>query len=100
VEGSFAFRNPSEDMPADWTNERRRILHYEELGKPVDAPTFARSLRERLATALTDFNRALPRLSHVRTSRKLELLLGPNNLPRIEANVVHSVRPGKCRLRR
>jgi hypothetical protein len=28
VEGSYAFRNPSEDMPGDWSDEQRRILHY------------------------------------------------------------------------
>jgi len=37
VEGSYAFRNPSEDMPGDWSDEQRRILHYQELGKPLDA---------------------------------------------------------------
>ena len=32
VEGSYTFRNPSEDMPSDWDDEQRRILHYQELG--------------------------------------------------------------------
>ena len=31
VEGAHAFRNPSEDMPADWGDEGRRLLHYQEL---------------------------------------------------------------------
>jgi Domain of unknown function (DUF4158)/Tn3 transposase DDE domain len=66
VEGSYAFRNPSENMPGDWSDEQRRILHYQELGKPLDAQTFVRSLKERLITALVQFNHVLPRLAHLR----------------------------------
>ena len=66
VEGSYAFRNPSEDMPGDWSDEQRRILHYQELGKPLDAQAFVRSLKERLSIALAQFNRVLPRLGHLR----------------------------------
>ena len=57
MEGSYAFRNPSEDMPGDWDDEQRRILHYQELGKPLNAQTFVHSLKERLITALAQFNR-------------------------------------------
>jgi Domain of unknown function (DUF4158) len=64
VEGAYAFRNPKEDMPGDWTDQERRILHYQELGKPLDAQTFARSLKERPTTALTRFNCVLPQLNH------------------------------------
>lgn len=66
VEGSSAFRNPSEDMPGDWADEQRRTRHYQELGKPLEAQTFVRSLQERLVTALTQFNRVLPQLDHLR----------------------------------
>lgn len=66
VEGSYAFRNPSEDMPGDWDDEQRRILHYQELGKPLNAQTFVHSLKERLITALAQFNRVLPQLRHLR----------------------------------
>ena len=66
VEGSSAFRNPSEDMPGDWGDEQRRIRHYQELGKPLDAQTFVHSLEERLVTALAQFNRVLPQLAHLR----------------------------------
>jgi hypothetical protein len=34
VDGTYAFRNPREDMPGDWGDEQRRILHYQQLGKP------------------------------------------------------------------
>ena len=56
VEGAYAFRNPREDMPGDWGDEARRILHYQQLGKPLDAQTFVLSLKDRLTTALTRFN--------------------------------------------
>ena len=62
VEGSYAFRNPSEDLPGDWGDEQRRLLHYQGLGQPLEAQAFVRSLRKRLEAALTDFNRVLPGL--------------------------------------
>ncbi len=61
-EGSYAFRNASEDMPRDWSDEPRRLLHYEALGKQ----TFVRVLKVRMVEGLTAFNRILPQLSHVR----------------------------------
>jgi len=65
VEGSSAFRNPSEDMPGDWGDEQRRKLHYQDLGKPLDAQTFVRSLKDRLVFALTQFNGVLPQLDYL-----------------------------------
>ena len=59
MEGSYAFRNPSEDMPGDWDDEQRRMLHYQELGKPLNAQIFVHSLKERLITAFAQFNRVL-----------------------------------------
>lgn len=29
VEGSYDFRNPSEGLPGDWSDEQRRMLHYQ-----------------------------------------------------------------------
>src|ERR1700730_10859036 len=63
VEGSYDFRNPSEDLPSDWSDEQRRTLHYQALGKPLDAQAFVRLLRTRMGAALTNFNRVLPELS-------------------------------------
>lgn len=69
VEGSYAFRNPNDDLPGDWNDERRRALHYRDLGAPLEAHTFVSQLRGRLRTALTEFYRVLPQLSHVRVFR-------------------------------
>jgi hypothetical protein len=69
VEGSYSFRNPNEDLPSDWSDENRRVLHYQELGKPLDAQTFVRLLKERLTGAVEQFNRVLPSLDHLRIFR-------------------------------
>jgi len=45
VEGSYAFRNPSDDLPGDWNDEPRRALHYRELGPPLEAQSFVGLLR-------------------------------------------------------
>jgi hypothetical protein len=54
VEGSYDFRNPSEDLPSDWSDEQRRTLHYQALGKPLDAQAFVRLLRTRMEAARTE----------------------------------------------
>jgi hypothetical protein len=69
VEGSSAFRNPHEDMPGDWSDEHRRLRHYQALNKPLEAQTFVCALTVRLTTALAQFNQALPHLSHLRIIR-------------------------------
>jgi Tn3 transposase DDE domain/Domain of unknown function (DUF4158) len=66
VEGSHAFRNPNDDLPADWDDSARRTAHYQKLGQPLEASKFVESLRERLTAALRDFNGILPGQSHVR----------------------------------
>jgi hypothetical protein len=69
VEGSYEFRNPSDDLPSDWSDEQRRTLHYQALGKPLDAQAFVRLLRTRMGAALTNLNRVLPELNHLRIFR-------------------------------
>src|SRR6266850_823627 len=66
VEGSYAFRNPSQDMPANWEHEEQRPAYYRVLPQPVEVTSFIDPLRERLTTALTQFNRDLSRNPHVR----------------------------------
>jgi TnpA family transposase len=60
VEGSYAFRNPSQDLPADWHHEEQRTAYYRALPPPVEVTSFLDPLRARLTTALTQFNRDLP----------------------------------------
>ena len=44
----------------------RRIAHYQKLGLPVEADHFVENLRGRMTAALYEFNRILPRQSHLR----------------------------------
>jgi TnpA family transposase len=100
VEGSLAFRNPSEDMPGDWTDEQCRIEHYHTLGKPLDAAAFVDDLKTRMRSALAEFNEVLPRLSHLRIFRpdkkedrglwaltKLEAQPEPPGLERVKESI-------------
>lgn len=66
VEGAAEFCNPRHDLPRDWQQEERRVALYQSLGQPVAVKSFLDPLRERLTTALTNFNRDLPRNPFVR----------------------------------
>ena len=68
VEGASAFRNPRQDMPANWQYEAQRIAYYQVLTQPVQVSSFIDPLRERLTQALIQFNRELPRNPHVHLS--------------------------------
>jgi TnpA family transposase len=65
VEGSYAFRNPNQDMPADWHHEEQRMAYYRALPQPVEVTSFIDPLRQRLTTALAQFNRDLPQNPYV-----------------------------------
>jgi TnpA family transposase len=61
VEGAYAFRNPIQDMPAEWRHEEQRTASYRVLPQPLEVTSFLDPLRARLTMALTQFNRDLPR---------------------------------------
>jgi hypothetical protein len=66
VEGSYAWRDPSEDMPPDWSDEEKRASYYQQLNQPMSAQTFTESIRREMAEALSKFNRSLPGNPHVK----------------------------------
>jgi TnpA family transposase len=66
VEGSYAFRNPNEDLPRDWHEENRRVAHYQRLGQPLEAAAFIDSLKKRMSAALSDFDGKISKLPHLR----------------------------------
>jgi TnpA family transposase len=68
VEGAYAFRNPSQDLPVNWHHEDQRKVYYGTLQHPLDVTTFLDPLRHRLTQALTQFNRDLPRNPYVHLS--------------------------------
>jgi hypothetical protein len=57
VEGASQWRNPEDDLPADF--EASRDVHYQALGKPRDPAAFISELKERQAAALGRLNDAL-----------------------------------------
>lgn len=65
VEGAYKFRNPSEDLPADWRDEEQRTAYYHLLHQPIKVSSFIDPLRQRLTTALTQFDRDLPQNPYV-----------------------------------
>lgn len=69
VEGAYAFRNPSQDMPTDWQDEPQRGTYYRLLGQPVTVTSFLDPLRERLTQALVQFNHDLPQNPHVHLAK-------------------------------
>jgi TnpA family transposase len=68
VEGAYAFRNPSQDLPTNWSHEDQRRAYYGTLQHPIEVTSFLDPLRHRLTQALTQFNRDLPRNPHVHLS--------------------------------
>ena len=68
VTGADRYRNPDEDVPADFA--ARRDEHYAALDLPRDAEAFIAGLQDEMRTALDRFDRGLPRNPDVRLSRK------------------------------
>ncbi len=68
VAGADRYRNPDEDLPADF--DAHRDEHYAALGLPRSADAFIASLQEDIRTALSRLDRDLPRNPNVRVSRK------------------------------
>lgn len=66
VEGSERWRNPDQDLPADF--EQRRTEHYRALRKPLDPTAFIDQVREEMATELDTLEAALPQLGWLEVS--------------------------------
>lgn len=60
VVGADSWRNPDEDLPADF--EERRSENYRELRKPLDPTVFIDDLREEMTAALGELNAGIPTL--------------------------------------
>jgi TnpA family transposase len=69
VVGADRYRNPDEDLPADFAE--RRTPYYEALGLPLDADAFVAGLQDELRAGLSRLDAGLPRNPRVRiTSRR------------------------------
>ncbi len=58
VEGADRYRNPDEDLPADFTSNRS--YYYQLLGQPQEAETFVREIRQTLSEELAALDQGLP----------------------------------------
>jgi len=68
VEGSDRYRNPEEDLPADF--EIRRDQYYEALRLPLDADSFITELQGELRDGLSLLEQGLPKNQHVQILSK------------------------------
>lgn len=68
VVGANRYRNPKEDLPADF--EAQRPTYYQALKQPMDAEAFITSLQQGMADALTQLDQDLPKNSQVRILSK------------------------------
>lgn len=57
VQGAYRFRDPSEDLPADW--ESRRAADYQRLELPSEGEQFVARLKNQLSKALEKANQAI-----------------------------------------
>jgi len=94
VVGADRYRNPDEDLPADFAD--RRAPYYEALGLPLDADTFITGLQAEMRAGLARLDAGLPRNPHVRiTNRRggwitvspLRARSDPENINAVKAEV-------------
>jgi TnpA family transposase len=77
VAGADRFRNPDEDLPAEFAE--RRAACYERLGLPAEPRAFTDALRAEMAEALARLDRGMPRNPGVRLDprRRHPILVSP-----------------------
>jgi TnpA family transposase len=94
VVGADRYRNPDEDLPADFAE--RRAPYYEALGLPLDAERLIAGLQEDMRAGLARLDSGLPRNPHVRitirrggwiTVSPLQARPGPESLEALKAEV-------------
>jgi Tn3 transposase DDE domain len=95
VHGADRWRNPDEDLPADF--EQRRTEHYAVLAKPLDPSEFIDQVRAELREELQALHRALPELPWLEIKDRgkrgvikltaLDSQPEPQNIPRLKREV-------------
>jgi hypothetical protein len=94
VAGADKWRNPAEDLPADF--EDRRVEHYQALRKPLDPTAFIDELGEQMRTELDALHQALPSCDWLEISDRasgtikltpLDAVPEPRNLRRLKQAV-------------
>ncbi len=64
VEGANRYRNPDDDLPKDF--DEQRAIYYDALALPMDADTFLAKGQHEMQEALPQFDQGLPRNPKVR----------------------------------
>lgn len=79
VEGAERYRNPDDDLPADF--DRRRAAYYDALELPQDADMFVASVQQAMSEALAELDQGLPRNPKVklRPYGKNRIALSPSD---------------------
>lgn len=94
IEGAKRFRNPDEDLPADFAAQRTE--YYAALKQPLDAEVFIADLKHKLQAALEALDRDLPTNAHVKITDRdggwiklspLEAQAEPVHLARLKAEI-------------
>ena len=68
VEGADRYRNPDEDLPADFAAQRDQ--YYQQLGQPLDATAFVEAIQRHLREELAALDQGLPTNPDVRILSK------------------------------
>ena len=94
VVGADKWRNPDQDLPADFAEHR--VDHYATLRKPLDPAVFVEELRGEMRTELAALNDALPGLEWLSIAERgsgaikltpLQAQAEPQNLRQVKAEV-------------
>ncbi len=94
VVGADRWRNPDQDLPADF--DQRRVEHYRELRKPLDPAAFIDEARTEMGAELDALEQALPDLPWLQVADRpagaikltpLDAVPEPQGLRRLKAEV-------------
>ncbi|MFF7941490.1 Tn3 family transposase [Nocardia gamkensis] len=94
VVGADKWRNPAQDLPADF--DERRVEHYGALRKPLDPTEFIDAMREEMRAQLDALHAALPDCSWLEIKERrqgaiklapLTAVAEPRNLRKLKAQV-------------
>jgi TnpA family transposase len=94
VVGADRYRNPDDDLPADFDSQR--ATYYAALGQPLDVDSFIRELQAQMSRELAELDRTLPKNPKVRLLKRgkgwisvtpLEAQADPPMLDRLKAEV-------------
>jgi (2Fe-2S) ferredoxin len=66
IEGAQHYRNPDEDLPADFAAQRTE--YYAAIKMPLDAEVFIAALKQKMQAALEALDRDLPTNAHVKVT--------------------------------